>query len=225
MRNLRWLELRWVAEFTHNFNYRALTALCRNAWRRQQINPLLLVQSTNHNLELRISKHTGESENSGRYRADSARSQEQGINRISTNGEGAATIIGRNGKLPNWRAARRGEREIGRARLHSRTVNCSGGTAATKHFVVTDIELAEQPVEAKFFQIILRYLNKLRFDFDLLGPGDASLFNQGVHKFQIIDRIAHDKATALRQEVRTRSRRKWHTLAFQELARAFAVHQ
>src|SRR5207245_9453689 len=91
--------------------------------------------------------HTAESQHPGRYPAASARSQEQGINRISTNGEGAATIIGRNGKLPNWRAARRGEREIGRARLHSRTVNCSGGTAATKHFVVTDIELAEQPVE------------------------------------------------------------------------------
>ena len=57
------------------------------------------------------------------------------------------------------------------------------------------------------------------------GPGDIGLLDQRVDQLQIVLRVAHDQAAALRQKVCARSGRKWHALGFEKFLGAFAIHE
>ena len=91
--------------------------------------------------------------------------------------------------------------------------------------VTSDVKRSKQPIEAKLLQIVLRDLDEFRLYLDLLRPSYVCLFNQCIYQFQIIDRVANNKAAALRQEVCARSRWKGNALTLEKLARAFAIDQ
>src|SRR5207249_7562381 len=58
VRNLRLGELSWVTKFPDNFDHRALAALGGDLRRGKMIDPFLLIQCPNDNLELRIGEDT-----------------------------------------------------------------------------------------------------------------------------------------------------------------------
>src|SRR4030095_6387251 len=116
---------------------------------------------------------------------------------------------------------RRHERQIGR--IDGRAG--AGSSAAAEDFVVPDIELAKQPIEAELFQIVLVDLDKFRFDLDLLRTGNARLFDNGVHQLKIVGGIANNQAATLRQKMRARSLRKRNALTFEKFSRAFSIDQ
>ena len=67
-----------------------------------------------------------------------------------------------------------------------------GRSAAAENFVVADVELAKQPIEAEFLQIVLIDLDELRFDLDLFRTGNVRLLNDRIHQFEIVGGVAHD---------------------------------
>ena len=58
--------------------------------------------------------------------------------------------------------------------------------------MVSNIELAEQPIEPEFFQIILIDLNELCFDLDLFRSRNARLFDNRVDQFKVVGSVADD---------------------------------
>src|SRR2546423_722078 len=64
VRNFWFGKLRRITKFADDLDDRALAAFGCNFWSRQQIDSFLLIQRTNDELKLRISKNAGESKNS-----------------------------------------------------------------------------------------------------------------------------------------------------------------
>ena len=58
--------------------------------------------------------------------------------------------------------------------------------------MVSNIELAEQPIEPEFLQIILIDLNELGFDLDLFRSRNARLFDNRVDQFKVVGSVADD---------------------------------
>src|SRR5207302_10154234 len=132
----------------------------------------------------------GKAENSRRNCGPTG-AKKQRIKRIGTNSEVTAAVAASYRKL-----VRRRKGEIcwvGWRRGPSGAHNLSR--------VTSDVKRSKQPIEAKLLQIVLRDLDEFRLYLDLLRPSYVCLFNQCIYQFQIIDRVANNKAAALRQEV------------------------
>src|SRR5207247_10733290 len=101
----------------------------------------------------------------------------------------------------------------------------SSSSTGYKDLVVANVERSEQPIEPKFFQIILCDLDKLRLDLDLFRNGDVRLFNQCIDQIQIILRVTNDQTAALRKKVGASAFRERHALSFEKFLSPFAVYQ
>src|SRR5207249_8643087 len=70
--------------------------------------------------------------------------------------------------------------------------------------------------------IVLRDLDKLRFDLDLFRNRDSQLLNNGIDKVQIVLRVANDQTAALREKICACAWRKLHSLSLEEFLCAFS---
>src|SRR5439155_16106660 len=164
-RNLRLRIALWITEFSDDFNNSALTTLSRHARRRKKIDPLLLIQRADHNLELWISEHSGQSKDSWRNASHLPKAWHQKrIESIRANCKIAAAVSVCNRILADGhnvgircRADVFCEREI--RRIHLCAV--PRGSAGPEHLPV-QTKRTKQPIETKFFKIILVDLDKLR---------------------------------------------------------------
>src|SRR4029077_7871940 len=203
-RNLRRCILRCIAKFAHNLDDGALTTFCCHPWRGKQIDTFLLVERANDDLKLWVRHNAGKTENSRRDRWSTS-AKKQCIERVGTNSEVTAAVARGYGKLVR---GRKGE---------VCWVGWRRGPPGANNFprVTSDVKRSKQPIETKLLQIVLSDLDEFRLYLDLLRASDIRLFNERIHQFQIIDRVANNKAAALWQEVGAGAGRKWHALAFQ----------
>src|SRR5947199_3266732 len=103
--------------------------------------------------------------------------------------------------------------------------NSYSSTTLSKDLVVANVERYEQPIEPKFFQIIMCDLDKLGLDLDLFRHCEVRLFNQCSDQIQIILRVTNDQAAALRKEVGAGAFRERHAQSFEIFLRAFAIYE
>ena len=101
----------------------------------------------------------------------------------------------------------------------------SGRSASEPDLVPAHAKVTEKPVKAEFLQIVLRDLDELRFDLDLLRRVGARLLHERIDQFKIVLRIPHNQAAALRKEIRARARRKTHALRGKKIPRRFPSHE
>ena len=132
-----------------------------------------------------------------------------------------AAIAGGDRKLPDRLTARRDKGKIPVHHWGARP----GSAAAAEEALVPDVELTQQPIKPELLQIVLRDLDKLRLDLDLLRTGDAGLLHQSVDQVEVVLCVAHDESAALRKEICTRARRERDALRGEIILRCLAAHQ
>ena len=99
----------------------------------------------------------------------------------------------------------------------SRVELVSVSPTAAEDAGVTEGELAEQPVKAKFLQVVLRDFDELRLDLDLRWCGAGGAFDHGIDQVQVLLCVTHDEAAAAGEEVGASPRGKLHALGFEEV--------
>src|SRR5213078_4789046 len=144
---------------------------------------LFLVERANDDLKLRIGKNTRQAKNSRSHAASSQGRKQKRVDRIRADRDVSAAISSRHGAARGPVASDWGSWATSRIWVIeweiSRTGRRSGsrGPARPKGTLAPHLERAEQPIEPKLFQIVLRDLDKLRFDLNLFWNRDVRLFN------------------------------------------------
>ena len=151
----------WVTKFSDDFDDGALSALGGHAWRRKEIDAFLLIQRPNDNLKLWIGEHARQSKDSRGHASSLPEAWHQkGVERVRGNRKIAAAVSACSRILSNG---------LPRGRINERKIRRVHGCLISRRSTRTEnlpvkAKWAQEPIEAKFLEIILINLNKLRFN-------------------------------------------------------------
>ena len=202
LRNLWWIEIGWVGELTDDFNLRTLTTAGHNGGRGQKIHTLLLAEGAHDDLELGVRENTGQGEDTGgdgRGTLTGDAIGQQAVDGVGGDGTTTGAIASGHWILTCDRGACPG------SWINKRIVGgCNGssisGGAAAAEVTVSNVERAEQCVEAQFLGVALGNFHKFGRDVNLLGGFILQFLNQPLNDVELLEGVFDHQAAAAGNE-------------------------
>ena len=219
-----WVNVRRITKFPDNLDDGALSAFCRHFGRGKKIDTFLLVQRANHDLKLRIGEDAGQSENSRR----------KGAACPMTGNKSASIAFALIARLPLRFPAVTGFCPIGTSVMGLTKGKLAPIQRALPFLTFRLIQKLprlptlngpssqSKPSSFRLFWVISTNFDSISTCF---GLASVHLLNDGIDQVQIVLRVTHDQAAALREKICACAGWKCDPLRFQEFLRSFATHE